>query len=91
MLANAAFFAIVIYWINDYKAAEIPVLPIKRGFFYTKVNMLVFVILYIAASIMLGIIAVDSLFYLISAVALVLIWLLLALQGFVAVDIIFGY
>ena len=49
--------------------------------------MLVFVILYIAASIMLGIVAVDTFFYLISAVALGFIWLLLALQGFVAVDI----
>ena len=81
------FFAIAIYRINDYKAAEIPVLPIKRGIFYTKINMLVFVILYIAASIMLGIIAVDTFFYLISAVALGFIWLLFALQGFVAVDI----
>jgi len=80
------FFAIAIYRLKDYADAEIPVLPLKRGVFYTKINMLVFIILYIAASIMLSVIAVNNIFYLITVVVLGFVWLLLSVQGFVVSD-----
>lgn len=80
------FFAIAIYRIEDYKAAKVPVLPLKKGFFYTEVNMLIFVILYISSSIILNSITINAIFYLISIVILGFMWLLLTLQGFITND-----
>ena len=33
------FFSIAMYHFNDYKAAEIPVLPVKKGALRTKIHM----------------------------------------------------
>ncbi|WP_119343068.1 heme o synthase [Facilibium subflavum] len=80
------FFAIAIYRMSDYAAAKIPILPIKKGIAYTKINMLIFVMLYIIATLALTVVAPVHLLYLVAAVLLGIAWLYLSLQGFVVRD-----
>ena len=79
------FFAIAIYRKNDYEAAGIPVLPLKRSMFYTKLNMLSFVLLYSLASLMLWVLAPLNFIYLVVTLLLSLYWIVLSIKGF-AVD-----
>ena len=76
------FFAIAIYRKDDYAAANIPVLPLKRSMLYTKVNMLIFVLLYVVATLMLAVVAPVHILYFAIAVILGVAWILLCLQGF---------
>ncbi|MBK2123658.1 heme o synthase, partial [Fangia hongkongensis] len=76
------FFAIAIYRKGDYKAANIPVLPLKRSMRYTKMNMMVFIVLYVAATLALSAVANTHLLYLASALIMGLVWLILGVQGF---------
>jgi len=41
------FYAIAIFRLKDFKAAGIPVLPIKKGFFYTRISMLAYIFAYL--------------------------------------------
>ena len=81
------FFSISIYWIKDYKIANIPILPLKIGIFHTKINILIFIILYIILNIVLNILIINNIIYLILIFILGLIWILLTLQGFIITDI----
>ena len=47
------FFAIAIYRLDEYAAASIPVLPIKRGIPATKLQMLYYVAAFVVSSLML--------------------------------------
>ena len=76
------FFAIAIYRKKDYQAAGIPVLPLKRSMFCTKLNMLIFVLLYSAASLMLWVFAELNMGYLIVALILSIYWIALSVKGF---------
>ncbi|WP_018298932.1 heme o synthase [Fangia hongkongensis] len=80
------FFAIAIYRKGDYKAANIPVLPLKRSMRYTKMNMMVFIVLYVAATLALSAVANTHLLYLASALIMGLVWLILGVQGFYTED-----
>ncbi|WP_116964596.1 heme o synthase [Fastidiosibacter lacustris] len=76
------FFAIAIYRKDDYAAANIPVLPLKRSMLYTKVNILLFVLLYVLATFMLMIVATVHLLYCAVAIILGATWIMLSIQGF---------
>lgn len=76
------FYAIAIYRLKDFKAAKIPVLPLRKGIPYTKRSMVVYILLFIVASVALAFIAHTGAFYFVLALVLGLIWLFLALQGF---------
>lgn len=76
------FYAIAIYRQEDYAAASIPVLPIKKGMRATKLQMLFYVLAFMLASFSLTVFHYTGYAYLIIAFFLGLIWLLLCIQGF---------
>lgn len=80
------FYAIAIYRQADYKAAGLPVLPVARGTHQTKVQMLVYCLLFIAATSLLTIYDYTGYTYLAVTVLLGLWWLRACLQGFKAKD-----
>lgn len=76
------FFAIAIYRLEDYHAASIPVLPIKKGITSTKVVMLLYIIGFILSASMLPLFGYTGYAFLIVMSLLGLIWLLFSIQGF---------
>lgn len=80
------FFAIAIYRLEDYAKASIPVLPVKKGIFVTKVQMLLYLIAFIAASCLLTVFGYTGSLYLIAAILLGLAWLKICLKGFKCAD-----
>lgn len=76
------FFAIAIYRLDDYAAASIPVMPIKKGILTTKFHMLFYIILFIAASFMLTIFGFTGLLFLIASAILGFRWLWICIEGF---------
>lgn len=80
------FLAIAIYRKDDYAAANIPVLPLKRSMLYTQVNAFIFVVLYVIASLMLSVVANVNLLYLAVTFILGVAWIALSIKGFKAED-----
>lgn len=76
------FFAIAMFRVNDYLAAAIPVLPIKRGMLTTKKHMLFYVIAFTVATLMLTVLGYTGYSCLIIAVLLGATWLFLCFKGF---------
>ncbi len=76
------FYAIAIYRLNDYKAANIPVLPLVKGFRTTKIQMLSYIVALLIAFSMLTIFGYAGYTYLVIMLTLGLIWLWRGLQGF---------
>ena len=76
------FFAIALYRQDDYAAASIPVLPVKKGVYTTKVHMLLYCIAFILAAAMLTLFGYTGYTYLITAVSLGIAWLCLCIKGF---------
>lgn len=77
------FFAIAVYHFDDYLAAAIPVLPVKRGLFVTKVHMLLYIIGFIMATLMLTWFNYTGYTYFIIAVIMGLAWFGLGLTGLI--------
>ena len=80
------FYAIAIFRLNDYKAAKIPILPIKYGLKNTKKQMLGFMILFIFALSLLKWEGYTGYLYLIVMLFLSLVWLRKVMLGFAAKD-----
>jgi protoheme IX farnesyltransferase len=78
------FFAIAMYRQSEYAAASIPVLPNKRGVFATKVQMLLYVIAFAAATLLLMLFGYVGTAYVIVASLLSTAWLYLTVKGFKA-------
>jgi protoheme IX farnesyltransferase len=78
------FYAIAIYRLKEYTAAAIPVVPIKKGMKATKIQMLLYIIAFIAVSLMLVVFGYVGALYLLTALVLGLAWLGLCIQGFYA-------
>ena len=76
------FFAIAMYRLDDYIAASIPVLPVKKGIYTTKVHMLLYIIAFLIPVCMLTILGYTGYAYLIVIGLLGLSWLLLCIKGF---------
>ncbi len=76
------FFAIAIYRLEDYAKAAIPVLPIKRGIYTTKIQMLLYLIAFILTSFMLTAFNYTGRIYLIATALLGISWLWLCIKGF---------
>ncbi len=75
------FYAIAIYRLNDYRAAGIPVLPLKRGMRYTKISMLIYTIVFAGVSILPTAFGYTGYIYFTLASILGLIWITLAVLG----------
>lgn len=78
------FFAIAMYRFDDYSAASIPILPVKKGNHATKIRMLLYVIAFAISTVLLMVFGFTGYFYLIIACAASLAWLRLSIQGFKA-------
>ncbi len=80
------FYAIAMYRLKDYKSAGLPVLPVKKGILTTKIQIVLYVVAFIAATLSLSLLGYTG--YVYSAVMGVigLVWLWKGLQGFKATD-----
>ncbi|XID75772.1 heme o synthase [Alkanindiges sp. WGS2144] len=79
-------FGIAIYRLDDYISARIPVLPTKKGIKATKIQSLIYVLLFTISGSMLYILNYVGLIYLVIFIALCAYWVYLAIDGFKAVD-----
>jgi len=76
------FFSIAMYRLSDYRAASIPVLPVKSGNQKTKVHMVWYIVGFFFATLMLIVFNYTSAVYLFTVPLLGLAWLLLCIKGF---------
>ena len=74
-------YAIAIYRLKDYMSANIPVLPVKKSMRYTKISMLVYVIIFSAISMLPTYFGYTGNYYLTAAVVLSLYWIYLTAKG----------
>jgi heme o synthase len=74
------FYAIAIFRLKDYVAANIPVFPNKKGIDRTKIHMLFFLIAFIIVSLFLALFAGPL--YLLVTICVSIYWLVIAIQGF---------
>lgn len=76
------FFAIAVYRLDDYTAASIPVLPIQKGMYTTKVHMVLYIIAFTGTALLLTVTGYTGAIYFIVAALLGLAWLGFCLNGF---------
>ena len=79
-------YAIAIFRFNDYLAASIPVLPVKRGILVAKKHILWYIVAFLAATLMLTIGGYAGMSYMAVAAAMGMYWLYMAWTGYKAVD-----
>lgn len=77
-------WAIAIYRFDDYKNAGIPILPVERSIFRTKVECVIYIVLFAAVLNGLCCFGYTNVFFLITFNALTAYWLYLSLIGFKA-------
>jgi heme o synthase len=75
------FYAIALYRMDEYAAASIPVLPLKKGVQVTKIHMIVYTAAFCLASRILAMAGYAGRTYAIIAAILGFFWLLLAIGG----------
>lgn len=78
------FYAIAIFRADDYAAAALPVLPVRRGVRTTKVHMLLYIVAFLIVSVALTLFGHTGYVYLVVTALLSLAWLRIAAQGFQA-------
>nr|ELR5101254.1 protoheme IX farnesyltransferase [Providencia rettgeri] len=75
-------YAIAIFRFKDYKAANIPVLPVIKGISVAKTHIFLYVLAFMVATLMLAISGYAGYKYLIVGAAVSLWWLGMAISGF---------
>lgn len=78
------FFSIAIYRLDDYRAASIPVLPVQKGMYITKIHMVFYIIAFTLTTLLLTVTGYTGKIYFVVALLLGLAWLGLSLKGFSA-------
>ena len=76
------FYSIAIYRLNDYSAAGIPVLSVKKGISHTKLQMFFYILIFTLVTVSLSIFGYAGVSYALVALMLGSIWSILALWGF---------
>jgi len=79
-------YAIAIFRFDDYKAAAIPVLPVRQGVPAAKKQILIYIAAFTVAALMLTFCDYTGYTYLAAASALGLLWLLMAWAGYRSAD-----
>ncbi len=74
------FFSIALYRFDDYKEANIPVLPVSRGLIATTRQMLYYIAAFILSELLLF--GYAGVWYLAVSIPLSIAWLVLCLKGF---------
>lgn len=82
----AHFYSIGIYRLQDYMSAGLPVLPVKKGTRFTKINILFFILLFIAAASLLTVVHYTGYVYFSMAVLLGLYWFFYGVRGLKVLD-----
>lgn len=80
------FYAIALMGERDYKAANIPVLPVVRGVYVTKLYIMLYAVAFVAASALLFAFGYTGYVYLGTMLAVGGKWLLRGAQGFTTQD-----
>lgn len=80
------FYSIAMHRLNDYTSANIPVLPIKKGIRATKIQMLIYILLFMVAAASLTYFKFTGYVYLLVIILISLKWLWYAIKGFNAAD-----
>lgn len=76
------FFAIALYRLEDYRAASIPVLPLQKGIYLTKIHMFFYIIAFTLVASMLTFFGYTGNVYFLVTALLGLAWLGLCVNGF---------
>jgi protoheme IX farnesyltransferase len=76
------FYAIALFRTKEYAAAHIPILPITKGVKSTKIQMLLFAVLFGVSNILLYSFSTLTLLYLISMTAVSSVWIYSIYTGF---------
>ena len=79
-------YAIAVFRYNDYAAANIPILPIKRGIASTRKHVIAYMLAFMAATLMLTFGGYTGYGFLAVAIAVNVIWLHTAWRGFERTD-----
>lgn len=79
-------WAIAIYRFDDYKNAGIPILPVARSIYRTKIECVIYILLFAAVLNGLYCFGYTNVFFLITFNALTAYWLYLSVIGFKAVN-----
>jgi heme o synthase len=80
------FLSIAVINLEDYAAANIPVLPVKKGIFRTKIHMMLYISAFIFVTMLLTFFNYTGFKYLMIAAIIGLGWLLLCAKGFKSSD-----
>lgn len=64
------FWALAIYRFEEYRHAEIPMLPVTHGIAFTKLNVLLYTVLLLVVSVLPFIVGMSGLLYLVGAILL---------------------
>lgn len=80
------FYAIGIYRIKDYKAAGLPILPVKSGLRITKIHMLFYTAAFIITSLLLTSFGYTGYVYMVIVSGVGLYWLWKGIKGFEVKD-----
>lgn len=80
------FFAIAMYHLDDYTAANIPVLPVEKGAWRTKIHMTLYIVAFTLVATLLTFFNYTGFVYLAIAGTMGLTWLGLCLKGFRSKD-----
>jgi protoheme IX farnesyltransferase len=75
-------YAIAIYRLNDYSAASIPVLPLKKGILYTKISMLVHMLAFAIVAVMPYFFGYTNFLYFVVALSVGVFWLFQGIRLF---------
>ncbi len=76
------FYAIAIYRLKDYRAAKLPVLPAVKGIQATKVQIVVYIVAFVALTLSLSVYGYTGYVYTIVMIIIGLIWLGKGIAGF---------
>lgn len=76
------FFAIGLWRQSDYQKAGIPILPVAKGAYRTKVHMVLYIVALLPAMAMLTLLGYTGYLFMVCALAAGGAWLVLALSGF---------
>ena len=79
------FYAIALNRLADYRAAKIPVLPIEKGLKITKMNIVIYICLFLLSVASLAIVAHTGYVFLIVVGATGIWWLIYGIRGFTSI------
>ncbi|MCV2508468.1 MAG: heme o synthase [Candidatus Lightella neohaematopini] len=76
------FYSLSITYINDYKKANIPILPLYYGYLITKKYIITSIILYILLIFLLYILTNNNIYFIIINIPIMILWLFISLKNY---------